>query len=249
MKILVCLSVVPDTTTQIRFTDQLNALSTTGIQWILNPWDELALTRALEIRELPESGVSQVTVAHVGLKEADTVIQKALAVGADSALRVNLSPVDSFQVAFQLAEIVKKENFDLVLAGLDSADYNGSAVGEMLAELLNWTSFSSVSSLSVNSSGITLEREMDSRTESILLQAPCVLTIQKGIAKDPRIPSLRGIMGARSKPLTAIEPAESAANVTFVRFESPAPRAKCTMIDPSNPEELVNLLRNEANVL
>jgi electron transfer flavoprotein beta subunit len=249
MKILVCMSVVPDTTTQIRFKPDMNSMETTGIQWIINPWDELALTRALEIREQPDSGVTQVSVVHIGLKDADPVIQKALAVGADSAYRVNVAAAGAMEVACQLSEVVKKEHFDLVITGHDSADYNGSAVGEMLAELLDWTSFSSISSFTAARDSITIEREMDSRTETIIAHPPCVLTIQKGIAKDPRIPSLRGIMGARSKPLLQLEPIPCTGTSAYVKFENPAPRSKCRMIDPANPEELVELLRNEANVL
>ncbi|MFA5815995.1 MAG: electron transfer flavoprotein subunit beta/FixA family protein [Bacteroidales bacterium] len=249
MKILVCISVVPDTTTHIRFTDKMDALDTNGIQWIINPWDELALTRALEIREHPGSGVTQISVIHIGMKDTEPVIQKALAVGADSAYRVNHAPADSLEAASQIAEVVRKEPFDLVITGHDSADYNGSAVGEMLAELLGWASFSSISSLSVVDSVITLERESDIRSETIIAKAPCVVTIQKGIAKDPRIPSLRGIMTARSKQLTLVEPVKCAPLTHFVRFENPAPRSQCRMVDPSHVEELVNLLRNEANVL
>ena len=249
MKILVCLSVVPDTTTQIRFSGTMDALDTTGIQWIINPWDELALTRALEIREQPDSGVTQVSVIHVGQKESEPVMQKALAVGADSAFRISHSPVDSFEVATQIAGFLGNQPFDLILTGHDSADYNGSAVGEMLAEMLGLTSFSSVSSLSISGSAITAERENDNRTETITAHPGCVMTIQKGIAKDPRIPSLRGIMGARSKPLTVIEPVAGDPLTRLVRFENPAPRMKCRMIDPSNTAELVSLLRNEANVL
>ncbi|MFA6127160.1 MAG: electron transfer flavoprotein subunit beta/FixA family protein [Bacteroidales bacterium] len=249
MKTLVCLSIVPDTTTNIRFTGKMDALDTTGIQWIINPWDELALTRALEIREQAGSGVTQVSVIHVGLKESDPVIQKALAVGADSAFRVNYSPADSMEVALQIAEVIKKDHYDLVITGYDSADYNGSATGGMLAELVGWTSFTSISSLSVSDSMITLERESDNLTETIAAKSPCVLTIQKGIAKDPRIPSLRGIMTARTKPLTVIEPSASDPGTRILTFENPAPRSKCRMVDPSNVDELVNLLRNEANVL
>ena len=249
MKILVCMSVVPDTTTNIRFNGNMDGLDTSGIQWVINPWDELALTRALEIREQAGSGVTQVSVVNVGLKDSDPVIQKALAVGADSACRITHTPADSFEAATQIAEYIRKEPFDLVIAGHDSADYNGSAVGEMLAELLGWNSFSSVSSLSVDNSVIMLEREGDSRTETIHVKAPCVLTIQKGIARDPRIPSLRGIMTARTRPFTTIEPVKSEPLTRFVRFENPAPRSKCRMIDASNVEELVGLLRNEANVL
>jgi len=249
MKILVCVSVVPDTTTNIRFTGKMDALDTTGIQWIINPWDELALTRALEIREQPDSGVTQVSVIHVGMKEAEPVIQKALAVGADSAYRISLAAAGSMDVAVSIAEFIRKNEFELVITGHDSADYNGSAVGEMLAELLGWTSFSSVSALSVNSSGITIDREGDTRCETIIATPPCVLTIQKGIARDPRIPSLRGIMTARTKPLTVIEPEEYVRQVSFLTFENPAPRKPCRMVDPTRPDELVSLLRNEANVL
>jgi electron transfer flavoprotein beta subunit len=249
MKILVCISVVPDTTTHIRFTGKMDVLDATGIQWIINPWDELALTRALEIREQADSGVTQVSVIHVGMKDTEPVIQKALAVGADSAYRVNHAPADSLETASQIAEVIRKESFDLVITGHDSADYNGSAVGEMLAELLGWTSFSSISSLSMADSVITLERESDDRLETIKANSPCVLTIQKGIAKDPRIPSLRGIMTARSKQLILVEPVPCTLQTHFVSFENPAPRSKCRMVDPSHVEELVNLLRNEANVL
>jgi electron transfer flavoprotein beta subunit len=249
MKILVCLSVVPDTTTNIRFSATMNALDTTGIQWIINPWDELALTRALEIRELPQSGVSQVSVIHIGLKEAEPVIQKALAVGADTAYRVNHAPQDSMEVALQIAEVVRSESFELVICGYDSADYNGSAVGEMLAEMLGRTSFTSVSSLSITNSVITLEREIDIRTETIQAPPECVLTIQKGIARDPRIPSLRGIMTARTKPLNVVSPVVSAPLARVAGFENPAPRSRCRMIEPENVEELLKLLRNEVNVL
>jgi electron transfer flavoprotein beta subunit len=249
MKILVCISIVPDTTTRIRFTGNMDSLDTTGIQWIINPWDELALTRALEIREQSGSGVTQVSVIHVGTKEADPVIQKALAVGADSAFRVNRAPAGSLETAAQIAGVVNSDPFDLVIAGHDSADYNGSAVGEMLAELLGWASFSSVSSLSVAGGAVTLERETDSRTETISAHPPCVLTIQKGIARDPRIPSLRGIMTARTKPLTQVEPVTCTGQSVVVRFENLAPRMQCRMIDPANTEELVTLLRNEAKIL
>lgn len=249
MKVLVCMSVVPDTTTNIRFTDKMDALSVAGIQWIINPWDELALTRVLEIREQTGSGITEVSVVHVGLKDTEPVIQKALAVGADSAFRVDLAPSDAMEVAAQIAEVIRQQQFDLVVSGKDSADYNGSAVGEMLSELLGWTSFSSVSSLSVEESVITLERESDSRTETIRANVPCVLTIQKGIAKDPRIPSLRGIMTARTKPMKVVEASPGEVATRFVRYENPAPRSKCRMIDAADAAELVALLRNEANVL
>lgn len=249
MRILVCMSVVPDTTTNIRFNSSMDALETTGIQWIINPWDELALTRALEIREQAGSGVENVTVIHAGPKEAEPVIQKALAVGADAAIRINRSPADSMETASLIAQVAREQKFDIIVTGNDSADYNGTAVGAMLAEMLGQVSFSSVSSLSVENSRITIEREDGGCTETIIAAAPCVLIIQKGIAKDPRIPSLRGIMTARTKPLTVIEPAAGESITRTVRFENPAPRTKCRMIDPANTAELVGLLRNEANVL
>ena len=162
---------------------------------------------------------------------------------------MNVIPSDSFETASQLLEVVTKENFDLVIAGHDSADYNGSAVGEMLAELLGWTSFSSVSSLAVKGDTVSLQRESDLGTETIVAKSPSVISIQKGIARDPRIPSLRGIMTARTKPLNTIEPVASQVYTRFVSFANPAPRLKCKMVDPLNTVELVSLLRNEANVL
>ncbi len=249
MKILVCLSVVPDTTTNIRFNAGMDALDTTGIQWIINPWDELALTRMLEIREQPGSGVDNITVIHVGPKESDPVIQKALAVGADAACRVNALPAGSSDVAREVARFVGQQPFDLVVAGLDSADYNGSATGGMIAEMLGWSSFSSVSSVDIEGTGVTLEREVGAKKETIRVTVPCVITIMKGIARDPRIPSLRGIMTARTKPLTVLEPVGGHSAVRFVRFENPAPRPKVRLVDPAAMDELAGLLKNESKVL
>ncbi|HOU96900.1 MAG TPA: hypothetical protein PLN06_09835, partial [Bacteroidales bacterium] len=149
MKILVCISNVPDTTTKVKFTADNKNLDTTGIQWVINPWDELSLTRALELKDNPESGVKVVTVVHVGLSSSEPTIRKALAIGADDAVRINAEPFDAFYVAANIAEVVKKEQFDIIMCGIESSDYNESLVGGMIAEFLAIPSVSAVSSLNI----------------------------------------------------------------------------------------------------
>ena len=241
MKIAVCMSIVPDTTTKIKFTDQNTKFDTNGVQWIINPWDELALTRALELREI--------TVISAGDKNSEATMRKALALGADNAVRVNATPADSYQTAFVLAEALKKDNFDIVLCGIESSDYNSSAVGGMLAELLDLPSVSAVSSLSIDGGNVTVEREIDGGKETLACQTPFVAVVQKGIAKEPRIPSMRGIMASRTKPITVIEPAANEALSEFKVYELPKAKSACKMIDAENVAQLVELLHSEAKVI
>ena len=249
MKILVCISNVPDTTTKIRFTETNTSIDTTGIQWVINPWDELALTRALELKDDPASGVKSVTVAHVGPSSSEPTVRKALAIGADDAVRVNADPVDSYFVALQLAEVIRKEQFDIVLCGIESSDFNNSAVGGMISEFLGIPSISSVSGLKVENSAPVLTRDIDGGKETITLPVPFVAIVQKGITKEPRIASMRGIMTARTKPVKIFEPVPSVALVEISGFEKPKPRAACRFIDPENPGQLIELLQNEARVI
>ena len=171
MKILICISNVPDTTTKIKFTNNNTAFDKTGVQWIINPWDELALTRALEIKDA-QVGVDNVTVINVGLIDTEPTIRKALAIGADKAIRINAAPADAFQVASQLAEAIKKEPFDIILCGIESSDYNGSSVGGMLAEMLEMPSVSAISFLNINNGKVELKREIDGGQESVEVQLP-----------------------------------------------------------------------------
>jgi len=249
MKILVCLSSVPDTTTKVRFRDRDRSFDAGGVQWIINPWDELALTRALELKENPAAGVQKVTVATVGTAETEPVIRKALAIGADDAYRVDAAPQDAWCVANQLAMVVGKEPFDIILAGIESSDYNGSAVGGMLSEILGIPSVSAISSLTIENNQVILNREIDGGKEVVHIPVPFVGIVQKGIAKEPRIASMRGIMTARTKPLQVLPPAAVTPMTETVEYQLPATKKACTMVDPASIGELVRLLQNEAKVL
>jgi electron transfer flavoprotein beta subunit len=249
MKILICISNVPDTTTKIRFVNENTAFDTNGVQWIINPWDELALTRALELKEASGGTIEKVSVISVGTQSAEPTIRKALAIGADNAFRVNTEPADAYGVAFQIAEAVKGEGYDVIIAGIESSDYNGAAVGGMLAEFLGIPSVSSVSSLNIENGEVVLKREIDGGSEVVSTQIPFVAIIQKGVALEPRIPSMRGIMMARQKPLKVVEPAPADSLTEFVNYVLPPAKASCKMVDPENMKELVNLLHTEAKVI
>ncbi len=249
MKVLVCISNVPDTTTKVKFTDDFKKLDTSGIQWVINPWDELSLTRALELKDDASTGIKSVTVAHVGLAGAEPTIRKALAIGADDAIRINAEPHDAYYVAAQLAEVVKTESFDLVLCGIESSDHNGSTVGGMLSEFLGFPSVSAVSGLKIENGTIVINREIDGGKETVTVPAPVVAIVQKGIAKEPRIAAMRGIMMARTKPVKVVEPVAVEALTGIISYEMPESRAACKFVDAENPKQLIDLLQNEAKVL
>ncbi len=249
MKILVCISNVPDTTTKIKFADGNTSIDTTGIQWVINPWDELSLTRALELKDDQTNGVRSVTVAHVGPASSEPTIRKALAIGADDAIRINASASDAYYTAFQIAEVVRKEGFDMIICGIESSDFNGSAVGGMVAEFLGIPSVSSVSGIKFEGGSPLLTREIDGGRETVRVTSPFVAIVQKGIAKEPRIASMRGIMTARTKPVRVFEPVAADSLTTVAGFEKPSPRAACRFIDPDNPAQLIDLLQNEAKVI
>jgi electron transfer flavoprotein beta subunit len=249
MKILVCISNVPDTTTKIKFGEGNTSIDISGIQWVINPWDELSLTRALELKDDATSGVKSVTVVNVGPATTEPTIRKALAIGADDAIRVNAEPADAWFVAAQIAEVVKKEKFDIIMCGIESSDYNGSLVGGMIAEFLEIPSVSAVSSLKIENGLPVLTREIDGGKEVVTVTAPFVGIVQKGIAKEPRIAAMRGIMMARSKPVKLIEPIVVESLTQTLVFEKPAPRAACKFIDADNAAQLIELLQNEAKVI
>ena len=245
MKILVLISNVPDTTTKIRFTGDNTAFDDSGVQWIINPWDELALTRAMELKEA--GGVDKITVANVGEKITEPTLRKALAVGADDAIRVDAPAKDAYFVAAQLAEIAK--DYDLIMAGIEASDYNGNAVGGMLAELIDFNSVSAVSGISIDGDKFKVNREIDGGSQVLSMNGPLVAIVQKGIAKEPRIPAMRGIMMARKKPLTVQPPVDASDRTSMSSYELPAPKAACKMIDEENAKEVITLLHEEAKVL
>ncbi len=249
MKILICISNVPDTTTKIKPSADGKAIDLANVQWIINPWDELALTRALELKEAPGSKIEKITVLTVGDKIAEPTIRKALAIGADDAIRVNADPGDNYFTAFQISEALKNLNYDIILCGIESSDYNGSATGAMLAEFMDLPSVSSVSKLEIEGETVKLNREIPGGFEVVEVAKPFVAIVQKGIAKEPRIPSMRGIMMARTKPLQVVEPSPAEPLTAFESYSSPKPKAACRMVDAENVEELVSLLHNEARII
>src|SRR5664280_1162969 len=235
MKILVCISNVPDTTTKIKFAGGNTSVDTAGIQWVINPWDELSLTRALELKDDAASGIKSVTVIHVGQASSEPTIRKALAIGADDAIRVNAVSSDAWFTAAQIAEVVKNEQFDIIMCGIESSDYNGSVVGGMIAEFLGIPSVSAVSGLRIENGQPVMIREIDGGKEVVTVQIPLVAIVQKGIAKEPRIAAMRGIMLARTKPVKVVEPVAIEPLTQIVEFEKPVPRAACKYIDADNP--------------
>jgi electron transfer flavoprotein beta subunit len=249
MKILVCISNVPDTTTKVKFIENDTKLDSTGIQWVINPWDELSLTRALELKEKPDAGLEKVTVIHVGEQMSEPTIRKALAIGADDAIRVNADPGDAYYVAAQIAEVVRNEEFDIILSGIESSDHNGSTVGGMLSEFLGIPSVSAVSSLDIEGGEAVITREIDGGKEVVNVPFPFVAVVQKGIAREPRIAAMRGIMMARSKPIKVLDPVDIDTLTVVESFSLPEARAACRFIDADKPGELIELLQNEAKVI
>ncbi len=248
MRILVCISNVPDTTTKVKFSNDHTSFDESGVQWIINPWDELALTRAMELKEDASSGVSGVTVVTVGPASVEPTLRKALAIGADDAIRVD-GEGDAFYVASQLAAVAGSGDYGVILCGIESSDYNGSAVGGMLSEILNVPSVSAISGLSVQGEEVSITRDIDGGKEEVSVPAPFVGIVQKGIAKEPRIAAMRGIMMARKKPLQVVPAVDAEKLTEFQEFAMPEPKAPCKMVDADNVKELVNLLQNEAKAL
>ncbi|MEN0056622.1 MAG: electron transfer flavoprotein subunit beta/FixA family protein [Mucilaginibacter sp.] len=245
MKILVCVSNVPDTTTKITFTDNNTQFNTNGVQFILNPYDEIALSRAIE---LTDGGKGSVTVINVGEVTTEATIRKALAIGATDAVRINAKPHDAWYVAYQIAQYVKSNPFDLILTGRESIDYNGSKVAGMLGELLDIPSVSIIKKLDATESDATVEREIEGGKEILTIPYPFVAGTAEGVA-EPKIPNMRGIMSARTKPLAVVEPAEVKTLSEVISYETPAPRGQVKLLAADDTAKLVELLHAEARVI
>jgi len=248
MKILVCISHVPDTTSKINFINGDSEFDTNGVQFVINPNDEFGLTRAIWFKE--QQGAN-VTVVNVGGTDAEATLRKALAIGADEAIRVNANPTDGFFVAKQLAEVVKNGGYDLVIAGKESLDYNGGMVPGMLAALTGADFVNSCIGLDINGTTAKAVREIDGGKETISANLPLVIGGQKGLVeeKDLRIPNMRGIMTARTKALTILEPVGADNTTKAVKFEKPAAKSAVKLVNADNLDELINLLHNEAKVI
>ncbi len=243
MKILVCISHVPDTTSKINFVENNTKFDTTGVQFIIGPYDDYALARAIELKETLSATV---TVINVGLADTEPTIRKALAIGADDAIRVNADPSDSFFVAKQIA--ANAAGYDIILMGRESIDFNSGVVHGMVGELLGMPSVSPVMKLEIEGSVAKMAREIEGGKEYLEVNLPFVAGCQEPIA-EWKIPNMRGIMSARTKPLQVVEPTAVESGVSTKAYELPPQKSGVKMIDADNVAELVTLLKNEAKVL
>lgn len=248
MKILVCISHVPDTTSKINFSDGDTKFDTNGVQFVINPNDEFGLTRAMWFKEKQGANV---TVVNVGGVETEPTLRKALAIGADAAIRVNTVATDGFSVAKQLAHVVKEGSYDLVIAGRESIDYNGGMVPGMIAGLTNSNFVNNCINLEIDGTSVKAVREIDGGKETVSTALPLVIGGQKGLVEesDLRIPNMRGIMMARQKPLTVLEPVDASNETSSLKFEKPAPKGAVKLVSADNLDELISLLHNEAKVI
>ena len=246
MNILVCISKAPDTTSKIAFTNGDTQFDENGVQYIVNPYDEwYALVRALELKEAQGGNVTIITV---GTATDDAVIRKALAIGADDAVRIDAPATDAYFTAMQIAEFAKGKGFDLILTGKETIDYNGSQVAGMLAEALDLPFISVAAKLDVEGATVKAEREIVGGVQEVEVQTPVVISCAKGMAEQ-RIPNMRGIMAARTKPLNVVAPVALDALTTYSSYSMPAAKSSVKLIDPNNLDELVALLHNEAKVI
>ncbi|EOZ98486.1 Electron transfer flavoprotein, beta subunit [Indibacter alkaliphilus LW1] len=245
MKILVCITHVPDTTSKIQFTDNNTKFDKNGVQFIIGPYDDYALARAVELKE---SLGASLTVLNVGEAETEPTLRKALAIGADDAIRINAFPTDALFVAKQIASIAKENNYDLILMGRESIDFNGGMVHGMVGELLGMPSISPVMKLDIEGDTVKMAREIEGGKEFLEAKLPLIAGCQEPIA-EWKIPNMRGIMSARTKPLNVVDPVDSEIATDVTTFQLPPAKGSVTLVDKDNVEELVKLLKNEAKVL
>ena len=248
MNIAVCISSVPDTTSKINFTEDNTKFDDSGIQFIINPYDEFGLTKAIQIKE--EMGAN-ITVITVGDEKTDPVIRKALAIGADSAIRINTNPIDSYSTAAEIAAFLKENPMDLIITGRESIDYNGGAVPGIIAELLNIAFINACVGVDILGESAQLIREIDGGLETVSAKLPLILAGQKGLVQESelKIPNMRGIMQARTKPLKVVDALINKSLSNSEKFEKPKQKGECRIIDSNNIKELVDILCNEAKVI
>ena len=248
MKILVCISHVPDTTSKINFTDENTVFDSQGVQYVINPNYEFGLTRAMWFKE-KQSAI--IEVINVGGVSTEPTLRKALAIGADKAIRIDSEPIDGLFVAKEIAEHIKSNNYDLIIAGRESIDYNGGMVPGLIAGLLQINFITNCTKLDIENNTATIEREIDGGKEILSCSLPLIIGGQKGLVEesDLRIPNMRGIMQARQKPLEVIPPSNSNSKTKSIKFYKPEPRKEVKLISSDNLDQLIDLLHNEAKVL
>ncbi len=244
MKILVCISKTPDTTAKVAFTDNNTKFDVNGVQWIINPYDEwYSLVRAIELKEADPSSI--IHLITVGTADVDPIIRKALALGGDEAIRINADSHDSFYIASQIAAVAKQGGYDLIFTGKETIDYNGASIGGMVAELMQLPYVALASKFEINGTKATITREIEGGEEVCEADTPLVISCQKGMAEQ-RIPNMKGIMGARTKPLKVMEPVAADTLTTVVSFDLPPAKAGVKLVPADNVDELVRLLHEEA---
>ena len=248
MNILVCISSVPDTTSKINFTENNTKFDKNGIQFVINPYDEFGLTKAIMLKEKFQANVSVITV---GDASVEPVMRKALAIGADKAVRINMQPMDSFSTANEIANYVKQNNYDIVIAGKESSDYNSGAVPGIISEILDIPFVNACNGLSIDGEQVNLSREIDGGIEKIQTKTPLIIGGQKGLVEEIelKIPNMRGIMMSRKKPLTIIEAKFKKFQTKTVKYEKLPPKSEVKLVNPENINDLIDLLHNEAKVI
>ncbi len=244
MKLLVCISKTPDTTSKIAFTEGNTKFDENGVQWIINPYDEwYALVRAIEMKE--QDPAVTIHLVTVGEADAEPIIRKALALGGDEAIRINIQSNDSFVVASQIAAIAKEGAYDLILTGKETIDYNSACIGSMLSGLLDMPFVSLANHMVLNGNTATVKREIEGGEETCEVVLPAIVSCQKGMAEQ-RIPNMRGIMAARTKPLKVVEPIAVQATTSIKTYDLPPAKSGVKLVAADNVEELVRLLKEEA---
>tara|TARA_B100000902_G_scaffold399019_1_gene468002 strand:+ start:5647 stop:6393 length:747 start_codon:yes stop_codon:yes gene_type:complete len=248
MNIIVCISSVPDTTSKINFTNNNTEFDKNGVQFIINPYDEFGLTKAIKLKE---NHGGNITVITVGDLSVEPIIRKALAIGADNGVRINMNPDDGFSTAKEIANYLNDNPYDLIIAGRESIDYNGGVVPGMISELLNIPFINACIDLEISERNANLTREIDGGKEMISCSLPLIIGGQKGLVEESElmIPNMRGIMQSRTKPLNIIEPFENKKSNKTIRLEKPPVKSECKFIDGDNVRELIDLLQNDAKVI
>ena len=248
MKILVCISCVPETTSKINFTNNNTEFDKSQVQYVINPNDEFGLTRAVWFKD---SEGAEIDVISVGLENTDQILRKALAIGADRGFRINQEPTDSYQVAKLLSNHISKFNYDLVIAGRESIDYNGGMVPGIIAEILNFNYVTNCVGLEITDKSAKIQREIEGGVETLSCKLPLIIGAQKGLVEesDLKIPNMRGIMQARQKPFEIIQVETEETKTRTIRFEKPESNKEIKLVSPDNLDELIDYLHNEAKVI
>lgn len=246
MNILVCISKTPETTSKISFKNSDTEYNTDGVNFIMNPYDEwYALVRAIE---LTEAQGGSITILNVGDASNDIIIRKALAIGGDKAVRIDIDAKDAYTTAANIADYARDKGFDIIFTGKETIDYNGSEIGAMVSELLDVPYISYATKLDSSGGQHTISREIEGGAEVCSVSGQVVISSAKGLAEQ-RIPNMKGIMMAKSKPLDVLAPTQSSTRVNTVKFTLPPAKTGVKLIDPENMDELVNLLHAEAKVI